>query len=659
MPKLFVIFLLLIGPARLWAQAKSDAESKTVDDVLQTLAAVRSYYQAAISPDGSQVAWVEKRPGEGAHGTNIMVADTADFSKTRRITATDSGVAYEDEIAWSPDGRQMAFLSDAAQSGQQQLYVAELSSGKARRLTGFTGHLTSPGWSPDGKSIAMLLIEDSPRSVGPLQPAAPASGVMEEKIYEQRIQVVDVAGGNTRAVSPGDKYVYEYDWAPDSAGFVVTAAPGDGDNNWWIAKLYRLGLDGKMQLVFSPALQIANPRIAPDGRSVAIISGLMSDQGVIGGDVYWVPLNGGEALDLTPTMPASATWLTWSSTGKVLFTALADGGSAVETVDAEGKVSMLWQGPELISSGSWAVSLSLARDGKRTAVVRSSALHTPEVWTGAVGAWRQITRANQEIKPLWGEERSVHWKSDGLQLQGWVLSPRQYKPGGGASLIVEAHGGPASACSAGWPGAPMAAFAAAGYFVFCPNPRGSYGEGEAFARANVKDFGGGDFRDLMSGVDEVLREFPVDGKRVGLWGWSYGGYMAMWAETQTHRFAAVVAGAGIADWLSYYGENHIDQWMIPYFGASVYDDPATYARSGPIQFVKNVKTPTLILVGDRDAECPAPQSYEWWHALKTLHVPVEFMIYPGEGHMIQQSPHRRDLVLRSLQWFDRWTAPAM
>jgi dipeptidyl aminopeptidase/acylaminoacyl peptidase len=130
--------------------------------------------------------------------------------------------------------------------------------------------------------------------------------------------------------------------------------------------------------------------------------------------------------------------------------------------------------------------------------------------------------------------------------------------------------------------------------------------------------------------------------------------MTMWAESQTQRFAAAIAGAGIANWVSYYGENDIDQWMIPYFGASVYDDAAIYARSQPISFVKNVKTPTLILVGDRDGECPAPQSFEWWHGLKNFNVPVQFMVYEGEGHMIQQPQHRRDLIQRSVQWFDRW-----
>ena len=197
-----------------------------------------------------------------------------------------------------------------------------------------------------------------------------------------------------------------------------------------------------------------------------------------------------------------------------------------------------------------------------------------------------------------------------------------------------------------------AVLAAEGYFVLLPNPRGSYGQGENFVRANVKDFGHGDLRDILAGVDQASKEFPIDENRMGISGWSYGGYMTMWSVTQTHRFRAAVAGAGVSDWQSYYGENDIDQWMIPFFGTSVYDDPAVYAKSSPIVFVKNVNTPTLIVVGDSDGESPTSQSYEFWHALKTLGVPTQMVIYPNEGHWIMQPTNVLDYVERSIRWFD-------
>src|SRR5438876_639738 len=161
-------------------------------------------------------------------------------------------------------------------------------------------------------------------------------------------------------------------------------------------------------------------------------------------------------------------------------------------------------------------------------------------------------------------------------------------------------------------------------------------------------------RDTLAGVDAAMAKYPIDPARLGVTGWSYGGYMTMWTVTQTNRFRGAVAGAGIANWQSYYGQNLIDQWMIPFFGASVYDDPAIYEKSSPIHYIKNVKTPTLVIVGERDAECPSSQSYEFWHALKTLGVPTQLIIYPGEGHLFIDPKNQADRTDQTVAWFDKY-----
>ena len=248
------------------------------------------------------------------------------------------------------------------------------------------------------------------------------------------------------------------------------------------------------------------------------------------------------------------------------------------------------------------------------------------------------------------------WTNEGFHIDGWLLYPANYDPAKRYPLIVYIHGGPAYANLAHWPSASFgpAPFSALGYFVLMPNPRGSYGEGEKFTQANRKDFGYGDLRDILAGVDTVVKANPVDPNRVGITGWSYGGFMTMFAITQTHRFKAAVAGAGISNWLSYYGENSIDQWMIPFFGASVYDDPAVYAKSSAINYIKNAKTPTLIVVGDRDGECPAPQSFELWHGLRAMHVPTELVVYPDEGHGFHKPADRINVLERALNWFNQY-----
>lgn len=649
-----LLFLLFLSSAAAWAQKTSG------DAVMDQVFAVRRFRQTAISPDGKSVAWVERlatADGTVTENTGIYVARLGDRSAPKRISAASAGPHREDDIAWSPDSAKLAFLSDAEAAGQLQLYVADIRSGTSRRLTHLKGDLSAPRWSPDGNMLALLFIADAPRAAGPLVAMEPAVGVIEDKIYEQRLTIVNAAGGEPRQVSPPDMYVYEYDWSPDSKEFAATAAHGSGDNNWWIAQLYTLpAAGGEMKSILRPPLQISMPRWSPDGRSIAYISGLMSDFGVIGGDIYTVPAGGGETRNLTPGMKASASWITWLTSGQILAVEIADGQSAIATIDPNtGGTKTLWTSAETINAEGGSPSASATRDGTATAVIRSSFSHPFEVWAGPVGSWTQVTHANEALRPLWGEGKSLHWFNDGMRVQGWLLYPQHYDSSRQYPLIVVVHGGPASACQPTWPGAPFEApLAAHGYFVLCPNPRGSYGQGEAFTRGNVKDFGYGDFRDIMAGVDEVLKEAPVDPQRVGLTGWSYGGYMTMWGVTQTQRFRAAVAAAGLSDWLSYYGENDIDQWMIPYFGASVYDDPKVYERSAPITFVKQAKTPTLVVVGERDGECPAPQSFEFWHALKTFHVPTELVVYPGEGHSFSQVEHQRDVVRRMLAWFAKY-----
>lgn len=488
----------------------------------------------------------------------------------------------------------------------------------------------------------------------------PETGVIDAKIYEQRLTVLDVETGALQQLSPPDMYVYEFDWSPDGRQFALIAAPGEGDANWYTAQLYRLpAAGGALVPVYKPALQIAVPRWSPDGKSIAFIAGIMSDEGSTGGDILVVSADGGAARNVTPGIAASPSWLTWQSNGKILFAERIDGDTGVASVEVpSGKIMQIWRGPETILKDE---SISVSADGTRSAVIRNSAAKPPEVWAGVTGDWKQVTHANESVRPDWGQVTKIHWTSDGMTIQGWLAHPVNFDPAKRYPMVVVVHGGPAGAAGSSWPGAfyssTLYGLTNQGYFVLFPNPRGSFGQGEAFTAGNVKDFGYGDLRDILTGVDSVVKTLPVGNDRIGITGWSYGGYMTMWAITQTNRFRAAVSGAGLANFQSYYGQNDIDQWMIPYFGASVYDDPAVYARSSPMTFIKNVKTPTLIVVGERDGEVPAPQSREFWHALKALGVETQFVVYPGEGHAIHDPKHRKDIGDRLTAWFNRFLQP--
>ncbi len=619
---------------------------------------IKNFRDVTISPDGTRVAWVEPvtgGSGSAIGGSAIYVQDlnsSASTARPMRLSAAgEGGTAHEGSVCWSPSSKQLAFLSDAGGDGQSQLYVADLDGGAARKLTNLKGFLDSPAWSPDGKMVAILFTENAPRAAGPLMPMTPETGVIDSKVYEQRLTTVDAASGSVRQISPADMYVYEYDWSPDSRDFALIAARGAGDANWYFARIYTLPASGgPVRPVYKPRLQIAEPRWSPDGKSIAFIEGLMSDEGSTGGDIFVVPASGGDARNVTPGLAASPNRIFWAAPGKMLFAETVDGQSGISALDIDGrKAAEVYSAPE-------SLTISFSADRRKSAVLRSSPEHPPAIWVGSIGNWKQLTHDNDAFHPDWGEMKSLHWSSDGMRIQGWLMYPKDYDSSRRYPMVVVVHGGPASAVRPGWPGRGfnLDSLSAKGYFLLFPNPRGSFGQGEKFTEGNVKDFGYGDFRDILAGVDEVVKTLPVDDQRIGMFGWSYGGYMTMWAVTQTHRFRAAVAGAGLSNWQSYYGENDIDEWMIPYFGASVYDDPAVYAKSSPMTFIKNVKTPTLILVGERDGEVPEPQSREFWHALKSMGVETEFVVYAGEGHAIRQPAHQRDIMERLTGWFDRY-----
>ena len=648
------------------------AQPAPVTAVLDALSSVHPFGEVAISPNGKRVVYgnvvTGKRGGAEVEVSALWIAHASDGSAAARLTACPGSVCDEHSAAWSPDGTRVAFVTTDA-TEQTQIAVATVSDRNVKIITSAHGPLDTPRWSSDGSRIAFLYSEGAPRTPGPLNPLARDAGLLSSTVYEQRLALISARGGDVALLGPTDLNIYEYDWSPDDKRFVVTAAHGSGDDNWWIAELDLLDAQsGALTTLLKPHLQIASPRWSGDGTRIAYIGGLMSDEGLTGGDVYVMPAAGGAPVDVTPGLAESVQTITWNTSAtRIVATEFAAGDEVLAAIDVDSKSQReLWRAPQMI----WAncllgftpgdAGLSLSKNGAFSAVIRQSYTSPPEVETGPPGKWKPITRANAGLKPITGKATNVFWKSDGFSVQGMLIEPPSVVQGKLYPLVVEVHGGPAYAHYPLFPAHPDsfdALLASQGYFVFKPNPRGSYGQGEAFTQANVKDFGYGDLRDILSGVNTAQKTAPIDPERVGITGWSYGGYMTMWALTQTDRFKAAVAGAGLSDWLSYYGTNNIDTWMIPYFGASVYDDPKVYERSSPMTFIRNVHAPTLIVGGDRDAEVPVTQSYEYWNALRRLGVKTEFVVYPDEGHFFFKRADQVDVASRLLNWFDTYLKP--
>jgi dipeptidyl aminopeptidase/acylaminoacyl peptidase len=647
--------LALLSPVLSEARAQP---ADPADAAFDRIGAVHRIPEVAISSEGGRVAWIEDVRREGGRlESELYVAPAAGTGGPRRIrVGRDSTTIHH--LTWSADGR-LAFLSDADTPRQRQIYIVAPESDAARRLTRLKGELGRPRFSPDGRSIAFLFTENARAAAGPTAAKPAETGVIGQDHDVQRLAVADSRTGRVRTLRGEDLYVHEYDWAPDGRRIVATAGPTPGDDGWYVSELYVVDVaTGKADSIVAPRTQIGGPRWSRDGSRIAYIAGLMSDEGPVGGDVFVVPAAGGEPRNLTGDRPSTASFVAWQpSSDQLLVAEYADGASGLALIDvASGRVATLWRGDERIggATGNPGPTFSLAADGKTMALTRQSFTAPPEVWAGPINAWRQVSRANLDRPRLWGEGTSLRWKSDGLEVQGWLLAPREVVAGKRHPMIVDVHGGPASAWLPSWPGSARAnthSLTSQGYYVLLPNPRGSHGRGQAFTRGNVRDFGGGDLRDILAGVDEALRVAPIDPERIGITGGSYGGFMTMWAVTQTQRFRAAVAVAGIANWQSYWGENGIARWMLPYFGATVYDDPAVYAKSSPINFIKAARTPTLVLVGEGDIECPPPQSYEFWRALRTLGTKTELVVYAGEGHGLVRPESRRDEMRRTWSWF--------
>jgi len=647
-----IMSLLLIG---FLVTATAQAQEKSV--------VMRDHDALSISPAGDRIADVEAiDPGnlpEEAHGTVVLRSAAG-----KRIAEFDpcASCKYSD-TAWSPAGA-LAFLATDSALGKVTLHVVE--QGRLREAAHIDGVANTLRWSPDGKRIALLATAGAHKKTGAVEAGAALVGEIGVDEDEQRIATVAASGGEIAYVSPADTYIYEFDWTPDGKGFVATGAKGNGDNNWWIATLDHIdAASGALRIIAAPKMQIELPRVSPDGRTVAFIGGLMSDWGSIGGDVFTVPIEGADPVDVTPGFAGSFRGIAWRGSG-LTAVALIDDHHAVVTIDPATRVTRtLWSGTVTPYAQRLDGPIAFSADGAVAATISEDFTHAQEIAIGRLPTLAPVTRDNVALGAQ-VSARSVHWSNEKLQMQGWLLGPTaagRAEAGARHPLVVIVHGGPSSAATPRYVAAGSQhgrnfdlayELVAHGYYVFQPNPRGSYGQGEAFTRANIRDFGRGDLRDILAGVDAVEKIGPVDPQRIGLYGHSYGGWMAMWANTQTRRFKAIVSGAGIANWTSYYGQNGIDQWMIPFFGASLYDDPAVYRAASPIEFIKQATTPTLIYVGERDVECPAPQSLEYWHGLKAVGTPTTLVVYEGEGHHFRKPSNIENLRGRVVQWFEKY-----
>lgn len=451
-----------------------------------TPTALRDYRSVAITANGERIAAIESdagAPGQRPHG-RIVVRDAASGKVTAEYDPC-AACSY-DFPSWSPDRRSLAFIAADSQAGTATLWVVR--GGQPAAAATIAGVANTARWSPDGSRIAFLATVGAKKQTGAVEAGERLVGEIGVNEDAQRIAIVPGAGGEARMVSPDGTYVYEYDWTPDGKGFIATSAQGNGDNNWWVATLGHIdAASGALRIVAAPKMQVSLPHVSPDGRTVAFVGGLMSDFGSVGGDIFTVPLAGGEPVDVTPGFAGSFNGLAWKGTGLVASSLQGDQMTVV-AVDPQARSTRRLFSRAVTASGSRDGRIVFSADGGAAVSVFETYEQAPYIAAGRVNELVKLTRDNDGAAPQVAA-RSIAWTNEGYRSQGWLIGPRQPQARDEQTrkhpMVVIVHGGPASAATPRYVGAGASAnplvreLVERGYFVFQPNPRGSYGQGLA------------------------------------------------------------------------------------------------------------------------------------------------------------------------------------
>ncbi|MDZ7268356.1 MAG: S9 family peptidase [candidate division KSB1 bacterium] len=619
---------------------------------------------AEIDPSGKNVAYVLTsarglEEEKGGRYSELFVVPAAGGA-ARQYTYKPQGVSSPQ---WSPDGGWIYFTAQREeQSERNAIYRIALDGGEARLVASAANDITSFLLSPDGQWLAYLMTD--PETAGDKQNAKIGRDVrtVDQQFKFPRLYVQAVAGGEAKALT-GEIAVWSFAWSPDAGRLVVQAsATPKTDDSYMFKKLYTVSRSGgELKLLTETRGKLGHMSWSPDGRHLAFLAGV-DESDPTNGSIFVVAATGGAATNLTENYEGTVTWVEWINATTLAFTAVERSHTVLKTMPAQGgKMTAV------ISSGFTFSSASLAKDGKTFALVANTDLHPNEAFSGslATGKLTRLSNSNPELAgvQLAGSEE-ISWSArDGLEITGLLMLPLNYEKGKRYPCIVQIHGGPESAYLDGWSTNYVQwgeLLAANGFVVFSPNYRGSTGRGVAYAKADHKDLGGREFEDVLDGLAHLERQGLIDLSRVGIGGFSYGGYFSALAATRySEHFRAASMGAGIANWISFTGTSDIPhENSMVHWNLSVWENMEKAWLASPMAHVQKSKTALLISHGDRDDRVPISQGREIYTALKMLGKTVEFDIYPREAHGFREVNHQLFSIKRNLEWFEKYVKGA-
>jgi len=646
--KRVILFVLFFG-FTLNAQEK---RILTPEDVVD----IRSVADADVSPDGKRVAFVVTEPGDPskpdkARDDNIWIVP-ADGSEPARLFAFSA--KSENTPRWSPDGHRLAFLSNRGEDGQTQIWLMHADGGEAEKLTSATAGVDSYKWSPDGRMIAFLARDAKTDEERKKQELKDDPIHIDHDYKYERLWVIGLNDRKQALITRQNTEVREFDWSPDSASFAIafTSVPGLQDLDSHLAVVRRS--DGELGKNLADNLNILGPNVrwSPDGKAVLFFESAPSRTG------YWISLidpNGGQARPVLKDYLGTFWECEWAPDSKHLI-AEAIVGTHVKLLRIDVGSGEAAQLADIFHEFA---DFSVSGDGQTLAFVNEKPDSPGDVWSLAAGQpSHQLTHFNPQIASLrLGNVRDFSWtnRKDGQVLHGVLVTPADFKSGQPYATIVEAHPGN-SAWFSGWQVSwwQWAQLLASNeYVVFLPNSRGITGQGWEFAQL-IHTWSDAAFDDTMDGVDSLIEQKIADPKRLGIGGWSNGGYMSTWAITHTNRFKAAVPLAAPVDFPVWWGVSNIGMLLEVTYGDTLLRARQQYEVHSPLTFVQNCKTPTLIVHGETDSIVPIAGSYEFYHALKALGVETEMVVYPREDHWIQERAHQIDFQNRMLAWYAKY-----
>jgi dipeptidyl aminopeptidase/acylaminoacyl peptidase len=632
---IFVLLVLLLFPATALAQLEPER-----------VLAIRQISDLNFSPDARRVAFTVTEPVKGSdRNRDLWLLDVASRD-VRQLTFSPKS---ESQPRWHPRKNELAFISNRGAAAQ--IYLLPMDGGEAARLTDGNGGVQAFDWSPDGKQIAFLAPEAKTGEEEQKEKDRDDARVVDRDEKRARLWILDLESRQARRLTSGNWRLSEIKWMPGGDRLIVVATdhPESDQNTDRIYSIPAAG--GDLAQVSAPAGPFGQVSVSRDGKILAYLAARVD--GPSPHDLYLQPLDGNPARNLTgATIDRPVGPYAWLADGSVLSLVQSGFKTGFVRIARDGDAKAESPSGQFGNPTSFAVS-----DMGAIAFVAQTAADIAELWlydgknpavkiSGFNAAWDNI--------PLVRPEFLRYQSFDGTQIEGALLKPAGNQSGR-PPLIVLIHGGPTGRWQDAFePWGQM--LVSRGYAVFYPNIRGSVGYGWKFLEANRADWGYGDFKDVMAGVDFLIQRGVADPERIGIGGWSYGGYMAMWAVTQTNRFKASVAGAGLSDLASEYGTEAgpaYDEW---FFGLP-YEKLDGFIRSSPITWIKNARTPTLILQGEADTTDPIGQSQQFYRGLKRYGVKSDFVIYPREGHGIREEKHILDMYRRILAWFDQYVKP--